>query len=509
MFKTAIFKLHNPSKRKQALLQKAFKNYHLLYDRLLKVIFNEIDKFYSAIAYSTKKGETRYSDKKAVQYINSQYRSILNAFVLSSGLKESLCKDLAGTLLSYKELLIQRPNTSYPSLQKLKEHEKERILGMLYESFKACIDTETENYLRDGIARQGKGDTKIKPLSFIRCDISHQNMAFLYNPTRKKYYALLYVLPSSVKKFVITDAHKLYDVRTGKAVLKPKGTATGLLFQVETGQRMVERYLNGKAEPKECKLVYDSENNEYYLHLAFEFKPENIKTETIMGIDRGIEAICAFSVLDKKYDLLESSLYEGKTLKELLKSEEKRMSEMQSRGITYRLRVRRNWANRIIHEATNMVADIALRYKSQVYVEDLKSITDRSNARKRSSFNKILNRSQFQKFLTTLDYKLEERGLPKAKKVHPAYTSITCAECGLVNRENRPKFDNDGNPVQNIFKCIGCGHEANADKNASRVIALKGIWTYIKKEDKIKLNIDTFQKFLFLTNKKGLQVFDN
>jgi putative transposase len=497
MFKTVIFKLHNPSKRKQTLLQKAFRNYHLLYDRLLKVVFNDLDSFYSAIAYITKRGEARYSDKKAVQYINSQYRNILNAFVLASGLKESLCKDLAGNLLSYKELLTQRPNTSYPSLQKLKEYEKEKILGILYGSFKTCIDTETENYLRDGIARHGKGDIKIKPLSFIRCDISHQNMAFLYNPKKKKYYALLHILPSfNRQKLTITEGHSLHDVRTGGLFLKLKGTVTGLLFPIETGQRMVERYLNGKAEPKEGKLVYDSENDEYYLHLAFEFKPKKIETETIMGIDRGIEAICAYSVLDKKYDLLESSLYEGKTLKELLKSEEKRMSELQSHGIIYRLRVRRNWANRIIHEATNIVADIALKYKSQVYVEDLKPITDRSKARKRSSFNKILNRSQFQKFLTILEYKLEERGLPKAKKVHPAYTSMTCVECGLIERENRPKFDDNGNPMQDIFKCIGCGHEDNADKNASRAIALKGIWTYIKKEDKIKRNIDTFQKFL-------------
>ncbi len=449
------------------------------------------------IAYNTKNGETRYNDKKTVQYINSQYRSILNAFVLSSGLKDSLCKDLAGNLLSYKELLAKRPNTSYPSLQKIKEQEREQILDNLHKSLKDCIDTETYNYLRDAINRQSKENAKLKPLSFIRCDISHQNMAFLYNSNKNKYYALLHILPSSNRqKLIISKEHEFYDVRTGKLLLKPKGTTTGLLFSIETGQRIVEKYLNQKSEPKEGRLVYDSENNEYYLHLAFEFKPEKIETETIMGIDRGIEAICAYSVLDRKYSLLESGLYEGKTLKELLKSEEKRMSEMQSRGITYRLRVRRNWANRIIHEATNMVADIALRYKSQVYVEDLKPITDRSKARKRSSFNKLLNHSQFQKFLTALDYKLEERGLPKAKKVNPAYTSMTCVKCGLIKPENRPKFDNNGNPIQDIFKCIKCGHEDNADKNASITIALKGVWTYIKKEDKIKQHIDTFQKFL-------------
>src|SRR3990172_8072388 len=126
MFKTDIFKLHNPSKNKQAILQKAFRNYHLLYDKLLETIHKKLDDFYAGIAYTTKKGETKHSDKKAAQYINSQYRGILKAFVSSSGLRDSLCKDLAGNLLSYKELLSQRPNTSYPSVQKLKERERDK-----------------------------------------------------------------------------------------------------------------------------------------------------------------------------------------------------------------------------------------------------------------------------------------------------------------------------------------------------------------------------------------------
>jgi transposase len=76
---------------------------------------------------------------------------------------------------------------------------------------------------------------------------------------------------------------------------------------------------------------------------------------------------------------------------------------------------------------------------------------------------------------------------------------VTCVQCGLIKPENRPKFDENGNPIQDKFKCVGCGYEDNADKNASRAIALKGIWTYIKKEDKIRQEIVSFQSFL---NKK-------
>lgn len=497
MFKTAIFKLHNPSKRKQVLLQKAFKNYHLLYDRLLKAISYDVDGFYNAIAYTSKSGEVKYDDKKAEGYIRQRYKNILNAFVLSSGLKESLCKDLAGNLISYRELLTQRQNISYPSLQKLKAHKKHEVLLSLYEAFKTCIDDDTYKYLRDELGRQSREQKTVKPLQFIRCDASHQNMTFLYNPTKKKYYTLLHILPSSNKqKLIISPEQKLHDIRTCQLFTKPKGTSTAILFSIETGQRIVDRYLNAKAEPKEGKLVYDNEKNEYYLHVSFEFKPEKIVTETIMGIDRGIEAICAYAVLDNAYKVVKEGLYEGKTLKELLKNEEKRIAKLQSQGKVYRLKVRKNFANRIIHEATNLIADTALKYKSQVYVEDLKAITERSKSRNRSTFNKILNRSQFQKFLFTLNYKLEEKGLPQAKSVHPAFTSMTCFKCGHIAKENRPKFDSLGNSIQEVFRCVKCGHEDNADMNASKIIALKGVWTYISKKDKIKQKVETFSDFV-------------
>ncbi len=43
--------------------------------------------------------------------------------------------------------------------------------------------------------------------------------------------------------------------------------------------------------------------------------------------------------------------------------------------------------------------------------------------------------------------------------VHSEYTSQTCSQCGCVDRENRES--------QEIFKCVECGYECNADVNAS------------------------------------------
>ncbi len=50
--------------------------------------------------------------------------------------------------------------------------------------------------------------------------------------------------------------------------------------------------------------------------------------------------------------------------------------------------------------------------------------------------------------------------------VHPAYTSITCSKCGIIDKQSRVN--------QCTFKCTSCKSEFNADLNAAKNIALKG-----------------------------------
>ena len=50
--------------------------------------------------------------------------------------------------------------------------------------------------------------------------------------------------------------------------------------------------------------------------------------------------------------------------------------------------------------------------------------------------------------------------------IFPRHTSQTCPECGCVSAENRR--------TQALFRCVDCGHEANADTNAARNILARG-----------------------------------
>lgn len=51
--------------------------------------------------------------------------------------------------------------------------------------------------------------------------------------------------------------------------------------------------------------------------------------------------------------------------------------------------------------------------------------------------------------------------------VNPAYTSLTCNQCGHTDRANRSE--------QSKFCCINCGHTAHADHNAAKNILDRGV----------------------------------
>lgn len=498
MVKTAVFKIHHPTNKKKALLQSAFKNYHLLCGRLIGEVKKDQDDFYSSIGKPNRIGEMTYRDRAGKQYFPRRHKNILNSFNLPSSLKYAACVDAARALISYKELSNSRPDTSYPAFQILKPDNRARMFDNALESLMVCVDLEEENTLSYELNRQGRDKAFYRPLYFTNCnDTGNPGIYLLNNPQDKTYSAVLHVAPSTRReKLVITEKHNLFDAVSGKKFVTSRGTATGLLFPLETGERVVQRFFKSGGIPKEGKLAYDPLKDEYYLHVAFEFRPQKLEPEAFMGIDRGIAALCAWTVLDKANKVVVRGKFDGAILNDYLKQKEKRISELQRRGRTSRSSARGRWADFIIHRATNQLAELALKYKAQLYIEDLTNITDRSMKRKKSAFNRMLNRSQYQKLTALLHYKLEQRGLPPAKEVRPAFTSMICAMCGHNAKENRPKTDKAGNAIQHVFKCVSCGHEDNADLNASHVIALKGQWHYIRKNEKKKLGIEKFEDYL-------------
>src|SRR6516164_7923298 len=114
---------------------------------------------------------------------------------------------------------------------------------------------------------------------------------------------------------------------------------------------------------------------------------------------------------------------------------------------------------------------------SQVVIENLSGLASMgAKKRRRSRFNRILNRAQYQKLQKVVAYKLAVAGLPGAREVHPRYTSQACPLCGSISAENRLKTVASDGVQTHEFKCVSCGFSDDADLNAARNIALKRLW---------------------------------
>lgn len=59
--------------------------------------------------------------------------------------------------------------------------------------------------------------------------------------------------------------------------------------------------------------------------------------------------------------------------------------------------------------------------------------------------------------------RLEHKALGRVERINPAFTSQTCSVCGHCAPDNRES--------QAVFRCVACGHQANADVNAASNIA--------------------------------------
>lgn len=127
-------------------------------------------------------------------------------------------------------------------------------------------------------------------------------------------------------------------------------------------------------------------------------------------------------------------------------------------------RIRADWS----HRAST---DIARRF-GLVAVEDLKiaNMTASAagtaeapgrNVRQKAGLNRSILEQCWGSFARNLDYKLSERG-GTLISVPAAYTSQTCASCGVVDARSRKS--------QAVFACVHCDHTDNADVNAAKEI---------------------------------------
>ena len=100
--------------------------------------------------------------------------------------------------------------------------------------------------------------------------------------------------------------------------------------------------------------------------------------------------------------------------------------------------------------------------------------------RQKAGLNRSILASSWGQTKTYLQYKARRKG-KLCVDVPPQYSSQECSACGHIHKDNRQS--------QSLFVCLSCGYTDNADRNAAKVLAMRGVrlllsGNYGKKEKK-------------------------
>jgi hypothetical protein len=462
---TAKFKVHNPSRRKQKIMDTALEEYTRAYARLLDWCKQNIDTLETNGKFRDKYSEA--SIRKLMPKLSE-----LNQGKMHSSMYESLKQDVAITIASYLALRQQDPNTGFPVCR---DPDPESYPNALEEFASVFGDENEYNEKRDRLLKVSRGS--VMPIYFAGADgiPRGRHYSLSCDPKKKRFYAVTYLMakgadgePVDVKGNLVRMGWSKNNKPTDETHILTAKSELNIVLPLEMGKWHVEKFLNpcldGKANVRTAFLSKsDKKNNpEYFMHITFKYSPDQVETKTFLGVDRGLANLIAITVTNNKGNIIHQALHSGEELIAYQKYDFIQKKQLQKRGKDIKGKVnvsRRN--EEVCHALANTIVDVAKKYKSQVVMEWLKGFKEH-----KKDFG-MLKRTPLQRIEKIADYKLAMAGLPKIKTVPSAYTSQECPQCGHIERKNRV--------TQAGFCCVQCSYETHADLNGSHNIARRWI----------------------------------
>jgi IS605 OrfB family transposase len=226
------------------------------------------------------------------------------------------------------------------------------------------------------------------------------------------------------------------------------------LIALVYGEYQRERFDRIKGQ---CDLVL--KKGKFFLFATVDL-PENppVEVTDFLGVDLGIAKIATDS---------DGKAYSGKPVEAVRKKhnlQRKRLGKRNTKGAKKKLKriagKEARFRKQENHCISKAIVATAKDTSRGIAVEDLTGIRERLPVWGRDARNKLSGWSFAQLFAFVV-YKARLAGVPVAT-VDPRNTSRTCAECGHCEKDHRKS--------QETFLCVSCGHRANADVNAARVI---------------------------------------
>jgi IS605 OrfB family transposase len=195
----------------------------------------------------------------------------------------------------------------------------------------------------------------------------------------------------------------------------------------------------------------------WYLHLIVTKDVPDSDSDARIGIDSGIVRIATTST---------GKVFKGGIIKHIRERRFKQRRDLQSarhksrnqRRLLQRLAGKeKRSVDWLLWNVANGIVDEALKVRAgTIAVEDLKGIRARIKVAKKQRL--IHHGWPFSSLFLKLAHVASKQGI-KVEPVDARNTSKTCHKCGHCDRANRKS--------QTGFVCVRCGHNSNADYNAS------------------------------------------
>ena len=238
------------------------------------------------------------------------------------------------------------------------------------------------------------------------------------------------------------------------------------------------RYRNSrKIEGIPKNVTVRQEADGWYASIQCEFELNNHvivpNLNTAIGIDMGVKRFLTLSdgsfikSLEERLKPIENKIA---LLQRRIKRKVKGSNNIKKAYVKLALmhKKKADIRNNFLHQTSTLM----VKNHDLIVIEDLK-IKNMSksakgtienpgkNVKAKMGLNRSILNEAWHKFFTYLEYKLKLKG-GILITVDPKHTSQTCPQCGHISKDNRKE--------QEIFKCVKCGYETNADVNAAQNI---------------------------------------
>jgi len=477
VYKTAVFKIHNPSRRKRALLDDALRRNHLAYTKVLRALTANVE----AYAAQVKRVRDAAMSRAAAE--------LLTRLPLSAAAKAGVRVDVISQINSYIERRGQNKRSSLPTVQRLSGSPTGYADAL--DNLARAVSAEEEDAARWRVISEQKHG-EFRPILFLR-NRRNDGYLFLHHPDSRKYAVYLNLQPEGSRFASETSISSWIDIRTGEVM--DFRSRTGCAFPIEFGEAFQhERFLT-KGKPQSAMLL--KVGAEYRVHVSFVFETQKIETITFLGVQRGISNLLSLCVIDRDGRILHREHVAGRPLAFVQMREAQRQRSAQKQSRRYSFRTRQALATEAVHAAANSIVGAAAKWQSQVVVTDQRSITVRRH-KQGWMFGCLFTRGQFEKLEQVLGYKLALAGLPRPAGVGVAGVQHRCPRCGEWDSGNRKRVPGKNGLEPARFSCRNCSYGDDADITAACIIAQKRIWReQLLPEWRLKSTVEIPDEFSF------------